>query len=263
VVFNRSSVGVDPVVSLSANADSSVCLQKEGSQLYLSSATKGRFEVKTQSNKKYTVKVGSVPQSFVVTGNWNVKFPANWGAPNSIILPELISLTNHADVGVKYFSGTMTYTKNINIPANMLGKEKRLKLDLGDVKNIAEVSINNTTVGLLWKAPFVLDITDFVKAGENHIDIKVINTWTNRMIGDEQEPQDLDVNIPNTNTQLESYGGVVLNKFPDWFIKGEPRPSKGRYTFSSYFYYRKGDKLPTSGLIGPVRIIPEVRKKVY
>lgn len=102
-----------------------------------------------------------------------------------------------------------------------------------------------------------------VQAGENRIEIKVTNTWANRMIGDEQEPQDMDVNTPNATTKLEAYGGVVLNKFPDWFIKGEPRPSKGRYTFSSYFYYRKGDKAPDSGLIGPVRILPEVRVKVY
>jgi len=263
VVFNRPSATADPVVSLSANADSTVCLQTEGSQLFLSSQTKGSFEVTTQSNKKYTVKVGRVPQSLAVTGSWNVAFPANWGAPTNIVLPELISLTDHADAGVKYFSGTMTYTKTVIIPANMLGKEKRVKLDLGDVKNIAEVSINNKAAGLLWKAPFVLDITDFVQAGDNSIEIKVTNTWANRMIGDEQEPQDLDVRTPNANTALEAYGGVVLNKFPDWFIKGEPRPSKGRYTFSSYFYYRKGDKCPASGLIGPVRILPEVRVKVY
>ncbi len=263
VVFSRSSVGDDPIVSLGANTGSTVRLQADGSQLYLYSDTKGSFEITKQSNKKYTAKVGRVSQSIAVTGSWEVAFPNNWGAPSKIVLPELISLSNHADSGVKYFSGTATYTKNVTISANMIGKDKRLKLDLGDVKNIAEVSINNNAVGLLWKAPFVLDITDFVKAGENRIEIKVTNTWANRMIGDEQEPQDLDVNLPNANTALEAYGGVVLNKFPDWFIKGEPRPSKGRYTFSSYFYYRKGDKCPASGLIGPVRILPEVRVKVY
>jgi hypothetical protein len=98
----------------------------------------------------------------------------------------LSSWTTNSEPGIRYFSGTAAYTTSFNAPRDWLAKNTRIKLDLGDVKNIAEVSINGKAVGVAWKAPFIVDVTDAIKSGSNRLEIKVANLWPNRMIGDKQ-----------------------------------------------------------------------------
>ena len=263
VVFRRPSKNSDPVASFNAKADSSAFLEAAGGHLYLHARKNGDFEIATRSNKKYTSKVTNLPQPIEVAGSWTVSFPPNWGAPSKIEFPKLISWTEHSDKGVNYFSGTATYSNTFHIPAEMVGENKLVKLDLGEVKNFAGISINSKEVGLLWKTPFVIDITNYVVVGENHIDIKITNTWANRMIGDEQEPPDVDYQKSTYKGVPELYNGVSMLKFPEWFINGEQRPSKGRYTFSTYNNYRKENIPLPSGLLGPVRIVNEARIEIY
>jgi len=118
---------------------------------------------------------------------------------------------------VKYFSGTATYSKSINIPADAIKPGARLWLDLGDVKDLASVTVNGHDLGVLWKVPYKVDITEAVSAGANQLSIKVTNLWVNRMIGDQQP-------------------GALR-----------------KYTFADFTPYKADSPLLRSGLLGPVR----------
>ena len=104
-----------------------------------------------------------------VDGNWDVKFQADRGAPASVTLPSLSSWSDNADPGVKYFSGTATYTKTIDVPQAWLGSGSRLWLDLGEVRELAEVSVNGTPLGIVWKRPYRIDVTDGAQTGSERI----------------------------------------------------------------------------------------------
>ena len=81
------------------------------------------------------------------------------------------------------------------MPPDFLGKDRLVYLDLGDVKNLAEVSINGKPLGILWKAPFRVDATGAVTDGTNHLEIKVTNLWPNRLIGDQKLPVDKQITL--------------------------------------------------------------------
>jgi hypothetical protein len=154
-----------------------------------------------------------------IEGPWDVSFQADRGAPSRITLHELSSWAENADTGVKYFSGTGSYEKTIQVQAEWLSDRTRLWLDLGSVKNLAEVIVNGKSLGMVWKAPFRIDATDALKPGSNTLQIKVINLWVNRLIGDAQ---------------------------PDVAKK---------YTYTTQQFYRANSPLAPSGLLGPVQII--------
>jgi hypothetical protein len=175
---------------------------------------------------------------------WEIQFPPNWGAPESLKIDQLISWSDHSDPGVKYFSGTATYTKTFRLPQNLYANDLRLYLDLGKVAIIAQPKVNGQELGTLWKPPFRAEITKFLKPGENRLEIKVVNLWPNRMIGDEQLPDDSERNADGT-----------LKAWPSWLESGQ-KSSTGRYTFTSWRLWKKDSPLQQSGLIGPVRIIP-------
>ena len=153
-----------------------------------------------------------------LSGPWSVTFPASWGAPPQVRLDALSSWTSSADPCVKYFSGTATYTKEVPAPPAWFRPGAKVMLDLGKVKEIAEVSVNGKPLGVLWKTPFQADVTGALKPGTNRVEIKVTNLWPNRMIGDLQ-----------------------------------PSAAK-RYTFTDYKPYTKDSPLLESGLLGPVTL---------
>ena len=126
-------------------------------------------------------------------GPWEVSFPPNSGAPEKITMNSLESWTTNSDERVKYFSGTATYTKTIKVPKTWLTGNIKLFIDLGKVDDLAEVKINGTSTGVLWKAPFRADITDLLKMGNNFIEIRITNQWTNRLIGDQKLPPEKKV----------------------------------------------------------------------
>jgi hypothetical protein len=117
-----------------------------------------------------------------------VAFPPNFGAPAKIQLAKLESWTANTDDGVKYFSGTATYTKSVQAPQGWFRPGAKVLLDLGMVKDLAEVSVNGKALGILWKAPYRVDATGALKAGANRLEVKVTNEWTNRQIGDRLLP---------------------------------------------------------------------------
>ena len=125
-----------------------------------------------------------------IDGAWDVSFPEKLGAPAKLQFAQLASFATSTDDGVKYFSGTATYTKTVNAPREWFRPGAATLLDLGRVGDIAEVSVNGRALGQLWKAPYRLDVSSALQPGENKIEIKVTNQWTNRIAGDRTAPAD-------------------------------------------------------------------------
>ena len=192
------------------------------------------------------------PQPLAVTGAWEVSFAPGMGAPEKTSFAELKSWSENPDPAIKYFSGTATYRKTVRVPAELLGSGKRLILDLGAVSNLAAVKVNGVDLGVGWYAPFRFDATSALKPGENTLEIAVTNTWANRLIGDEQEPA--DIQWGSESSLFGSIAGRPLAAYPEWFVKGQPRPSKGRKTFSTWNYFTKDSPLLPAGLLGPVNL---------
>ena len=130
---------------------------------------------------------------------------------------------------------------------------KKLHLSLGVVKHLATVTVNGRKMGVVWTAPWTIDISDAVVAGDNKIEIAVTNVWANRLIGDEQEPDDMVWQAGDPNF----HSGYSLNEFPEWFLNHEKRPSPGRYTFTTWNYFTRESPLVPSGLMGPVEVMME------
>jgi len=202
----------------------------------------GRYALKTASGRLLQAQAPALPPPLEISGSWELRFPPNWGAPERVALDKLISWSEHGDPGVKYFSGQATYTKTITVPGEMIGKDRRIYLDLGKVQVIAKVKLNGKDLGILWKPPYRLDVTRALRAGGNTLEISVANLWINRMIGDEQLPEDSDRNPDGT-----------LKAWPRWVQEGKPSPS-GRFTFTSWRLWKKGEAPVESGLLGPVML---------
>ena len=154
--------------------------------------------------------------------------------------------------GIKYYSGTATYSTTFTAPATLTPKAKpRIWLDLGVVKDLARVRLNGRDLGVVWTAPWRVEVTDALRRGENQLEIAVTNTWANRLIGDEQLPADAEWNPGD-----RGYGGP-LKRYPKWVLDGTPRPSSERYTFTTWNYFTAASPLQPSGLLGPVLLLTD------
>jgi len=172
-----------------------------------------------QGKRKVTLPAMEEKQVCEITTPWTVMFDPAWGAPAKVTFDKLTSYTESDNPDIKYYSGTAIYSNKVTVSDNDL-KQGKLILDLGQVGCLAEVKINGTDAGVAWKAPYRLDVTGLLKAGENNLEIKVVNQWVNRMIGDKQ---------------------------PD---------NVHKYTEASFdYFYHAGSPLIPAGLMGPVRIL--------
>lgn len=201
----------------------------------------GRVELTTSSGKSLYATTRNLPSPTEIAGSWTIAFPPGLGAPAQITIDRLISWPDHADAGVRYFSGTATYRKTVDIPVDRLAKDRELWLDLGEVQNIAEVSMNGKELGILWKPPFRVNVTSVAKAGANELSIRITNLWPNRLIGDEQLPPDTE------------WKGDGIKAWPQWLLNGKPSPT-GRLTFTTWHHWKQDSKLLPSGLLGPVTV---------
>ena len=178
-----------------------------------------------------------------VTGGWDVAFPSGWGAPEKVHLDSLCSWTEVPDDGVRFFSGAATYSRRVSLD-KVLGADERLVLDLGDVREFAEVAVNGVRHPVLWKPPFRVDVTEAARQSRDlELMIRVTNLWVNRLIGDELLPPDREWQP----------GRKWLKEIPGWVKRGERSPT-GRYTFTTWHHWTKADKPVPSGLLGPVAL---------
>jgi hypothetical protein len=141
---------------------------------------------KPTSQTSYATPEVSETKMATLEGPWKLAFQPARGAPDSITLDKLSDWSQSEDSGVKYFSGVGTYTKTLQTTPDWFKKGSRLWMDLGDVKNLAVVSINGKEVGQVWHAPYRVEVTSALQPGTNEIRIEVVNAWVNRLIGDEQ-----------------------------------------------------------------------------
>lgn len=148
-------------------------------------------------------------------GAWNVQFDEMWGGPKSVVFDRLEDWTENANDGIKFYSGKATYIKEFDIEGEI---PEVLYLDLGVVRNIAEVRLNGKDMGIVWTSPWRVDISDVVNRKGNKLEIDIINLWPNRLIGD----ADLPENERFTNTNITAF--------------------------------KKDSKLLPSGLLGPVAL---------
>lgn len=205
----------------------------------------GKYMLKGRDGEPLSLTIANCNISTVITP-WTVQFPVESGILTKIKLSSLISLRLHPDFEVKHFSGTAGYQNMITISKTDLQQGKRLFLDLGRVEVIALVKVNGKEMGQLWKAPFRIDITGAVKVGLNKLEINVTTLWPNRLIGDEYLP---------VENEYSEHG--FIEKFPDWYVKNQPKPGK-RKTFAVWKNFQSTDPLLESGLLGPVRLITAI-----
>jgi hypothetical protein len=187
-----------------------------------------------------------------LNGRWNVRFEPKMGEPFRLTMDSLTDFSHSPDTAVRYFSGTAIYENSFRAEAGWLRDDRRIILDLGELHDIAELTVNGRSAGVLWYPPYKTDITPYLKTGKNAIRIAVTNNWANRLIGDEQYPADFEWGR-DRGVAL----GRAIKAFPDWFVNNRPRPSQGRKTFGVWYYHRQDSPLQPAGLLGKVRIVAE------
>lgn len=165
------------------------------------------------------------PQTTTVAtleGAWEVSFDPEWGGPEKVAFEKLQDWTKRPEQEIKYYSGMATYRKYFDRPAT-LPTDRKIDLDLGTVHAIARVTLNGKDLGVVWCAPWRVDITHALKAAENHLEIEVANLWANRLIGDASKPQEERITRATANP------------------------------------YNAGSTLLPSGLLGPVTVRADTR----
>lgn len=153
-----------------------------------------------------------------LTGQWTVKFDPRWGGPESVVFERLEDWTKRLEEGIKYYSGKSTYHKTFELPESVYNSGRHLYLDLGTIKHVAQVRLNGKDLGVVWAAPWRVEITGAVQASGNKLEIDVVNLWPNRLIGDASLP-----------------------------------PEK-KYTVTNVKKFKKDSPLLESGLLGPVTL---------
>ena len=152
-----------------------------------------------------------------LTGPWTVSFDPKWGGPAQAEFPELVSWTSRPEQGIRYYSGRATYRKSFDLPGSVRNSRKRVALDLGELKCVAQVRLNGKDLGVLWTKPFRVEITSALQPSGNLLEVDVVNLWPNRIIGD-----------------------AAL-------------PAEKRFTRTN-ISFKPDDPLLESGLLGPVRL---------
>jgi len=174
---------------------------------------------KPKSSAKNITNYIDYEPAMTVEGPWQARFDPKWGGPEKVTFDKLTSWTQHSEPGIKFYSGKATYQTSFTLEEK-IDRRKEYRLDLGKVEDvgIARVRLNGRDLGILWTMPFRADITDLLKPGRNQLEVNVINSWRNRLVGDRDLPES------------RRYTKTNITIRPEW-------------------------KLLESGLLGPVTII--------
>ena len=173
-----------------------------------------------------TAKVNFLKASPVLTldGPWQVSFDPKWGGPEELTFDKLYDWSKSKNDGIKYYSGIATYRKTFVRPES-LKNDSKVWLHLGKVHEIARVRLNGKELGVVWCAPWQIDISDALKSGNNLLEIELANLWPNRLIGDSDK------------------------------LQGQ------RFTWTVRHPYNSASKLLPSGLLGPVELRSSIAGK--
>lgn len=189
-------------------------------------------------------KIYEIFYSESLNNNWKVKFMPEYGYDKEVDFPVLSDWSKSDNEDIKFYSGKSIYTNTINIDESTLSQSEKVELDLGKVGFSAEVKINGRKVGIKWMKPYKFDVSEYLKIGENIIEIIITNEWTNRLIGDARYPE---------------VGGYKFTdkKMPEWFVDNRPMPATKKMTFDVMQFYKERKQLLPAGLIGPVKVVFE------
>ncbi|MCC7497362.1 MAG: hypothetical protein IT160_07280 [Bryobacterales bacterium] len=212
VVFRQAGLR-DPVAMVEPAAEVRIT---DSGELRLR-APGGCYHLASRTGRAVNVTVAPVPEPLTINGPWTVRFTPGWGAPDMAYFPQLVTWSSRAEPGIRYYSGAATYSVTFQAPT--AASNTVAELDLGTLHNLAEVSLNGHNLGVLWKPPFRTDITGLLNPGVNRLEVKVVNLWPNRMIGDAS------------------------------------LPAGRRFTRTNMLRYTANSPLLPSGLLGPVRIV--------
>jgi hypothetical protein len=183
-------------------------------------------------NFRDTIEVGQLG------GPWEVRFDPRWGGPGTVMFEALQDWTTHPDDGIRYFSGTATYHTTFDAPGAGVSH-----LDLGTVRNLAHVRLNGADLGVVWTAPWRVDVRGALRGRDNRLEIDVVNLWPNRLIGDGTLPKQDRL----TKTNVRTYEADLPASFPCWW---DPECEERKRTGAQ-------PSLLASGLLGPVRLLAE------
>ena len=221
----------------------------ENDRVFLHALRAGHYQLTTSSGRMRHIEVPPFPPPIDLAGPWEVRFDPQWGGPERVTFETLEDWSLRPEDGIRYYSGEAVYRKTFTVASKNLTHNRQI-LELGKVAVMAEVELNGHNLGILWKPPFRLDVSDVLKSGENELEVRVVNLWINRLIGDEQLADDSERNPDGT-----------LKTWPPW-VNENLRSPTGRYTFTSWRLWKKDEVLQESGLLGPVQIVPMRRFQI-
>jgi len=246
VVFREGSKNAVTVIPSSGDTfqDQQFSFGKNN-QIDMLVSKNGTYPIILSSKQKKEVQVSDIPEPLIIDRHWKVKFDRQFGYEGSLEMPVLIDWKDSPIDGIQHYSGTAVYQNSFFLPQEFLKANQRVKLELGKVSVAARVFVNNQDLGVLWIAPFSMDITESLNSGDNSIKIEVTNLWSNRLIGDERYED---------TSGYKSAANVPTNKMVDWYVRNEAMPEGKRTTFTTQNFYKATDPLVSSGLLGPVKL---------
>lgn len=246
IVFRESS---EHTVSVVSADDGNEYFIDENNALVAITQKTGEQSVTLSNGDQIGYKTGNIPTSIDLSVSWRVDFSEGGNHGSKKYFKTLTDWKDYSDEEIRYFSGTATYTKSFHLEKK-LDTETMAFLDLGEVEIAAEVFINNEKVGITWIKPYTLEISRFLVEGNNQLEIRIVNQWTNRLIGDERFPDQ------SGGYKISTYIPANDSKMPEWYINNEPMPVGPRTTFDSGGFANRndGNTLVPAGLLGPVQI---------
>lgn len=245
--FGATNRGIELNAGGAPAAPLGASIRKMNDKLSLITKQPGSYYLSKKDGTLKTITVSTFQNELEFDKPWTLRFQKNRGADvESIKLKSLINLSTHSDFDIKHFSGEITYETEIKISENFLKNFHEIHLEIEKIANIASIVVNGTDFGILWAKPYSINIASALKKGINSIKIKVANSWSNRLIGDEYFPVEYMLN--------ES--GGINEPIPDWVREGkiENRPVKERKAFTVVKFYSKEDSLPPSGIFGKISL---------
>lgn len=207
----------------------------------------GLYNLLLGSGEEVEVKVAGIPAPVAIEEAWDVTFEDPFGDSFTAELASLEDWAVSEDPRIRHFSGAAEYRTTFSVSSASLTEDLIATLSLGEVGVVATVELNGQELGTRWIAPYRFELGPSLHSGENELRVRVVNTWTNRLIGDES--------IERT----DGYDRRTNDSMPNWYLNNEPLPEGGRKTFTTFDFYEKGDPLEPSGLMGPVALQFEKR----